>query len=695
MKQQIYIILSLLLIITGCNAREEKQQVPVVVNGYIDLSGWDFEEFGTIDLTGEWLFAWKRLITPEDINGLTEGEAPGSFLFPETVDIPGIWNKKKIAGKNIPGSGYATFMLSVYLPETSKENVIAFKMPYMYTAYTMWINGKKVAINGRVGTDKESMTAQYLPQVASYTPRRTTLTIIVQVSNFLHRKGGMPEPIQIGNFRDISNKRVKKLAFELFIAGSLFIMGFYHLILFLYRRKERHTLYFGIYCFAIVLRTLLMGERFFYVMLPNFPWFLGQKLDYLSIILVFPFFILFLRSLFKKEMIRYVPEVNLVICIIFSLLVVVTPARIFTHFLKYFQGVIVILGIITIYVLIKAAVNKRSGAVIILIGELIYFITAINDVLYNNGIIYTGFFSPVGLLVFTLLLSFQLSSKYSILSNLLEDINISLRRFVPEEFLKFLGKENIVDVHLGDRINENMTVLFNDIRGFTSISEGMTPKQIFDFLNTFLQDLCPIIRKYGGFIDKYIGDAIMALFPGSVENAIDGAIEMDIALKSMNKKYREHGMAEISMGTGIHTGKLMLGIIGEEQRVDSTVISDVVNVASRIEGLNKRYGSKIIITNDVFKIIKTGTYNIRSLGLSKVRGKREQVHTYEVFDTDDHDLLLFKSSTRGEFEKAVNLIAEKEYGEAEKIFSNLAGKERGDRAVLHFLKEVSQLVQKE
>ena len=120
-----------------------------------------------------------------------------------------------------------------------------------------------------------------------------------------------------------------------------------------------------------------MGERFFYVMFPDFPWFLGQKLDYLSIALVFPFFVLFVRSLFKKEMIRYIPEINLIICIIFSILVVSTPASFFTHFFKYFQGVIVILGILTIYVLIKAAVNKRFGAVTILIGVFIYFITGI------------------------------------------------------------------------------------------------------------------------------------------------------------------------------------------------------------------------------------------------------------------------------------------------------------------------------
>lgn len=692
--KSVYIFLSLVLLITSCNRGEEIKEVPVALDGYIDLSGVNFDALETVDLSGEWLFAWDQLIFPEDIVSAIKGGSPEFTPFSDTINIPGIWNKKKIEDNNLPGFGYATFMLSIVLPETFRENVIAFKMPYMYTAYTMWINGKKVAVNGLVGTDKESMTAQYLPQVVSYTPHQNKLELIIQVSNFRHRKGGMSESIQIGSFTDINNKRLKTLAFELFITGSLFIMGFYHLILYFYRRKERHTLYFGIYCFAIVLRTLLMGERFFYIMFPDFPWFLGQKLDYLSIALAFPFFIFFIRSLFKREMVKYVPEINLLVSILFSILVIVMPAGIFTHFMKYFQGMIVLLGIITIYVLIKAAVNKRIGAVTILIGLSIYFLTAINDVLYNNGIIYTGFFTQVGLFVFTLLLSFQLSSKYSILNNLLENTHISLRRFVPEEFLKFLGKENIVDVQLGDQINKNMTVLFSDIRGFTSISEGMTPEEIFDFLNKFLQELCPIIRKHGGFIDKYIGDAIMALFPDSVEDAIDGAIEMERALEFLDGKYKDSGMAGISMGVGIHTGKLMLGIIGEEKRVDSTVISDVVNVASRVEGLNKRYGSRIIITDSVVKKIKIGNYNLRSLGMSKVRGKIEQIHTYEVFDADNHNLVLFKSSTREEFEKGVSLIEEKEYSEAEKLFTKLEEKENNDLAVKHFLGEIRQLKKK-
>ncbi len=239
-----------------------------------------------------------------------------------------------------------------------------------------------------------------------------------------------------------------------------------------------------------------------------------------------------------------------------------------------------------------------------------------------------------------------------------------------------------------------MTVLFSDIRGFTSISEGMTPEEIFDFLNKFLQELCPIIRKHGGFIDKYIGDAIMALFPDSVEDAIDGAIEMERALESLDRKYKDHGMAGISMGVGIHTGKLMLGIIGEEKRVDSTVISDVVNVASRVEGLNKRYGSRIIITDSVVNKIEIGNYNIRSLGMSKVRGKIEQIHTYEVFDADNHNLVSFKNSTREEFEKGVSLIEDRKYSEAEKLFSKLEEKENNDLAVKHFLGEIRQLKEK-
>jgi hypothetical protein len=143
-------------------------------------------------------------------------------------------------------------------------------------------------------------------------------------------------------------------------------------------------------------------------------------------------------------------------------------------------------------------------------------------------------------------------------------INEANSRFVPDQFLEFLGKDSIEDVNLGDQVQKEMTILFSDIRSFTSISEEMTPKENFDFLNKYLGCMEPVIRTNNGFIDKYIGDSIMALFSDNVENAINAAINIRQKLTEFNAEMRKNGKSEIDNGIGIHTGNLMLGVIGEK-----------------------------------------------------------------------------------------------------------------------------------
>ncbi|MCF8365597.1 MAG: HAMP domain-containing protein, partial [Bacteroidales bacterium] len=177
----------------------------------------------------------------------------------------------------------------------------------------------------------------------------------------------------------------------------------------------------------------------------------------------------------------------------------------------------------------------------------------------------------------------------------IEKMNKAYSRFVPKQFLEFLKKDNITEVQLGDQVQKEMSVLFTDIRDFTTLSEQLTPKETFDFLNEYLSVMEPLISRNNGFIDKYIGDSIMALFVGNVENAIDAAIEMRVALADFNVKRKLDGKHTIDSGIGVHTGNLMLGVVGGHGRMDGTLVSDAVNLASRIEGLTKMYATSIII----------------------------------------------------------------------------------------------------
>ena len=236
------------------------------------------------------------------------------------------------------------------------------------------------------------------------------------------------------------------------------------------------------------------------------------------------------------------------------------------------------------------------------------------------------------------------------------DLTEAYSRFVPKEILTTLDKQSILELGLGDNVQQEMTVMFSDIRSFTTISESMSPEQIFRFINNYLEQVGPVVRKHGGYIDKYIGDAVMALFPGAPDDALATAIEMHDQVRSFNQRRAEHdaGSVEVHIGVGIHTGQLMLGTIGEHQRMEGTVISDAVNLASRVEGLTKVYGAPIVISNDTYtKLERPDDFNIRHLDRVKVKGKSEWVEIVEVLDGEDENRRSRKLASRKEFDAAV------------------------------------------
>ena len=265
-------------------------------------------------------------------------------------------------------------------------------------------------------------------------------------------------------------------------------------------------------------------------------------------------------------------------------------------------------------------------------------------------------------------------------------INKSLQKFVPKDFIQFLNKEHITEVGLGDSVQQDMSILFSDIRSFTTISETMSPKDNFGFLNSYLKVTGPVIRKNKGFIDKYIGDAIMALFPDSAMNAVDAAIEMLDEVHKLNVKRHEWGRIPIQIGIGIHTGAPMLGIIGEEKRFEFTVISDAVNLASRIEGLTKAYSASILISEDTLVSLKDSSkYLHRMVDKVKVKGKNKPVIIYEILNGNSERIIELKLSTKKQFEDGVNLYLEEKFDEASVIFKDILKKDPRDTAVSLYL----------
>ncbi len=242
-------------------------------------------------------------------------------------------------------------------------------------------------------------------------------------------------------------------------------------------------------------------------------------------------------------------------------------------------------------------------------------------------------------------------------------------RFVPNQFLSFLGYESLVDVKSGDAVQKEMSILFSDIRKFTQMSELMTPEDNFKFINAYLSRMEPAITENQGFIDKYIGDAIMALFGGSADDAVKAGISMLERLADYNLTRQRPERPPITIGIGINTGDLMLGIVGGQHRMDSTVISDAVNLASRMEELSKRYGIPLLISEHTFfRLADPNEYSFRVIDRVAVKGKSERVSVFEIFDAEPPELRQKKIKYKTLFEKALTLYYLQDFSAATQQF---------------------------
>lgn len=672
----VFFLLASALVLTSCS-----DSTPTTAKqGVLDATDWNFDEQG-ITLNGEWEFYWNQLLQPQDFS---------DTLAKHYLHLPGVWNNSDYDGVSLRGDGYATFRIKIKTHLKNKK--LGLRIPFHFTAYKLWINQELMAENGVVGKTKNASTPQTLPTYIYFEAPDDDILITLQVSNFHFYKGGAPAPYSFGLERLIKKSQTQQFATDLFLTGSLFIMAFYHLGLFLLRKKEISNLYFFIVCFLIMLRTICLSETFLIILYPDFNFELYIKFVFISLFIGPSFFILFLEKLFPQEAKPIVGKIFLGVGILFSLSLLF-PASVSSlasaPFLLVFGSTL----IYELYILIRASLNKRSGAFLALLGMLILVVTSLNDILFDSQIIKTDYYTSYGLFVFIFIQSFLLSMKFSNAFTSVENLSVHIKeinkansRFVPSEFLSFLGKESIVDVQLGDHVIKDMTIFFVDIRSFTTLSESMTPEENFNFINSLLKRISPIVRNNNGFIDKFMGDSIMALFPGHPKDALATASQVLKELELYNANRLKANLLPIQVGIGINEGTLMLGTIGEEERMEGTVISDSVNLASRLEGLTKIYGANVIVSESVLlKAKDLMPLEYRFLGKVNVKGKFDTVSIYDIYSFDSAEVKKRKHQTREQIEKAIRLYQGGSVAEAKELFQTILTIFPDDKAASYYL----------
>lgn len=205
-------------------------------------------------------------------------------------------------------------------------------------------------------------------------------------------------------------------------------------------------------------------------------------------------------------------------------------------------------------------------------------------------------------------------------------------------------------------VERTVAVMFNDIRGYSTITERLQPEQIVSFVNTYLGEMADIIRRHGGFVDKYLGDGLMACFGGPVptenpaRDALSAGLEMIAALNAkVNPLLQAQGLPQLKVGIGIHLGPVVMGNFGSEARMDYTLVGDAVNVASRVEGQTKEFGWALIVTRETLQAAGDG-FTAELLGERQVKGRQQPVTLYRVFDPAAPERFMYNPPAAGKSE---------------------------------------------
>ena len=632
--------LSALMLGSSCSLRHTERK-NIVSNGVADVRLIDFTDSTLVRLNGPWHFWEGELLDPFEVSQrIAVSESP-------LVKVPSAWDKLSPLEPASSLSTGGTIALEIFLPEGTQSWSI--RIPDVHGACAVFINGQKMASIGAVSEKKSG----YYPDKSIETPHFSAsdgkVLLVLQLSNFsLPQTGTWDSPI-LGTARAINSARISSSVNTSLTSGAMLFMGLYHLALYLLRRKDKSLFVFALICIFMATRNMMMGERLL------MDWFFDTEggwraafvIEHLSVHMCVFLFFVFFKMIFPSEMGKTPVRIVFVLSLVWAVLQLFTPPMISHRFLSWAEIGIFFGGIWILSVNIRALIARREGALIIIAGMVFMVATATNDILLSNGIIEGVYLASFGMFAFIFSQSFFLSRRFANLFIAVEryvgelvTLNTSLERFIPKEMLNFLGKKTIVDIHLGDFIEAKMSVFFLDIRNFTGRSETMTPEENFHFINVFLEQFGPIVRNYGGFIDKYLGDGFMALFPGSADNALKAALMMRGQLEVFNRTPFRAGDEVVRFGIGIHTGFLMLGTIGENLRMDTTVISDTVNTASRLEQLTKTLPCDILLSEETVKDLENpASFYIEKLADEKVKGKKVLLRVHALLGaTNENDI---------------------------------------------------------
>lgn len=414
----------------GCSQKAEIYS-PQAKDGILDLRDWDRDRFSTVALDGDWEFA-NAIISPE------------SFAKDGFISVPGAWNSFTKNGKQHEGEGIGTYRLIVLLDKPVKD--LAFQIGDISTAFKLFLNGKLLIENGKIGNSRAEMVPSYKHPIVLIDEESKELKLTLQISNYYHITGGLRKSIKLGNTLAVFEEKKRQVALGWVVFGATFFMGLYHLILFLMRRVDKSALWFGLFCIDLSIRGFFTGSVFIYEITPDSFWIYIHKLDILTFVLALPLFSVFLKAVFPEEKYHYYfNNIFLSVSFVFFILVLVLPSAEYMNYIRVFQG-FVGLSIVYFFIMISLCIfKKREGAILFAIGSLILFLTTLNDILNQSLIIKAEYLASWGLLAFLFSQTIMLSVRFSNAFVRLEELQKSLEQKVTERTKQLAEAKHIAE----------------------------------------------------------------------------------------------------------------------------------------------------------------------------------------------------------------------------------------------------------
>lgn len=374
------LLLLLFAFISIYSYSQTSNNFPKIEKGKIFLSNFDLKSHKNVTLEGEWELYWSKILTPNDFKDSTL--KPDAYL-----NVPGVWTNTKINGKSIPDTGFATIRLLIYSDTNYSYNISLFFREIL-TSYKVFFNDKEILELGKVGKNSKDAIAKLSINFKTVDVKKGKNELIIQISNYHHRTNAFDDPPKIGEEKNILIEIFKSIAFDLTIFGLMLVMAFYHIGLFIFRRKNRVSLTFGIFSFVIAIRVISTSNFILSFIFPSFSWQLMYILAYSTLYLAVPLFMLYFKQTFDETRFKWIFFAIHPISLAF-LFTLFLPSLIYTKLILYYQLIVFVYIIFISILLIIYSIKKRKGARILLFSVIILSVTVVNDFLFYNDIIYT------------------------------------------------------------------------------------------------------------------------------------------------------------------------------------------------------------------------------------------------------------------------------------------------------------------